>query len=400
MKSHLLLFLLFIALDLLAVDQWTQKANFGGIGRHRGAACASTNKGYMGFGHINSVVNIAFDDVWEYDPATDTWTQKADFGGGRRYHNLFFSVKEKVYAGLGRSESSTFDDFWEYDPTTNAWTQLNDFPGGSRLGPLSFIIEDVAYIGMGMGSGNENGFYKYDPDNDAWTAISDFPGAVRNTGIAFSLGGKGYVGTGSGSFGTGNDFWEYKPSTDQWLQRANVPGLPREGATAFAVKGRGYVFCGNDWSEDFDDVWEFNPGSNTWKQLDDFPGSGRRFMNGFSIHERGYCGSGTNGINFNDFWCFDPTGEPEGKILRENIEVNIFPNPSTDYINFEITSDLLDNQPYLTLNILDASGRVIHQAQIKDGPYSFERNHLRNGVYFYQINDGNNLLNSGKFIFQ
>ena len=71
MKTTLILFILFLISELLAVDQWEQKANFTGIGRHMAAACANTNKGYMGFGHINSVVNFAFDDVWEYDPATD-----------------------------------------------------------------------------------------------------------------------------------------------------------------------------------------------------------------------------------------------------------------------------------------------------------------------------------------
>ena len=400
-KTTFILLFLFAALEMMAVDQWTQMANFPGIGRHRGQAFAIKDKGYMGFGHINSVVNIDLADVWEYDPATDSWTQKADFGGGPRYHNLVFSVGGKGYAGGGRNAAAgTFNDLWEYDPATNVWTQLNDYPAQPRIGAMAFVIDDVAYCGLGTGGSDDQKFWKYNPANDSWQSIADFPGVGRATAVTFALGGKGYVGTGSGSFGTGNDFWEYKPDADQWIQRATVPGLPRQGATGFAVNGRGYIFCGNNWSDNFRDVWEFNPGSNTWKQLDNFPGVGRRFMYGFVINDKGYCGTGTTGTNLNDFYKFDPLGEPEGKIFREQIDVNVFPNPSTEYINFEISQEILDNHTDIILNILDAAGRTIHQATFNDNMLSFERNNLQNGVYFYQISAADELLKSGKFIFQ
>jgi N-acetylneuraminic acid mutarotase len=400
MNKFFLLILLLIAVDSYAADQWEQMANLPAIGRHRAAAFSIENKGYMGFGHINSVVNIDLADIWEYDAATNSWTQKADFGGGKRYHVLVFGVGGKGYAGCGRSASAQFNDFWEYDPTTNLWTQLNDYPEGSRLGPLAFVIDDVAYCGTGTGTGDDNAFYKYHPSTDTWTSIASFPGAARATGVAFALGGKGYVGTGSGSFGTGNDFWEYKPSSDEWLARAPVPGLSRQGATGFAVNGRGYILTGNNWSENFKDMWEFNPGSNTWKQMDNFPGSARRFMHSFVIHDKAYCGTGTTGTNFNDVWRFDPLGEPEGKFLRTKIQVNVYPNPSVDYVNFEIPFELLEEHSTIELSIVDMAGRRIHQAEFYDTQLSFERNNLRNGVYCYHISADAEVLKSGKFILQ
>jgi N-acetylneuraminic acid mutarotase len=402
MKTIFILLSLFFVTELIAADQWEQLANLPGVGRHRGQAFAIKDKGYMGFGHINSVVNIDLADVWEFDPATNSWTQKSDFGGGPRYHNLVFSVGNKGYSGGGRNASGgTFNDLWEFDPATNIWTQLNDYPAQPRIGALSFIIDDVAYCGLGTGGSDDQKFWKYDPSTDSWQSIANFPGVGRATGVAFALGGKGYVGTGSGSFGTGNDFWEYKPSSDQWVQRATVPGLTRQGATAFAVNGRGYIFCGNNWSEDFDDVWEFNPGDNTWKQMDDFPGLGRRFMYGFVIHDKGYCGTGTTGTNLNDFWRFDPLGVPEGKYLRTRIEVNAFPNPSTEYINFEIPQETLEHYTNLELIILDAAGRTLYQTPFYENIIRFERGrNLHNGVYFYQISAADELLKSGKFIFQ
>ena len=40
-------------------------------------------------------------DFWEYDPAANTWTQKADFGGTARYYAVGFSIGSKGYIGTG-----------------------------------------------------------------------------------------------------------------------------------------------------------------------------------------------------------------------------------------------------------------------------------------------------------
>lgn len=56
---------------------WIQKSSFGGVGRHRAVGCATENKGYLGLGHVNGTgVDISYKDWWEYDPSSDTWSQK------------------------------------------------------------------------------------------------------------------------------------------------------------------------------------------------------------------------------------------------------------------------------------------------------------------------------------
>ena len=64
-------------------------------------------------------------DFYEYDPATNTWTQKADFGGTGRYYAAGFSIGSKGYIGTG-GLVLLFKDFWEYTPATaqtpGTWT--------------------------------------------------------------------------------------------------------------------------------------------------------------------------------------------------------------------------------------------------------------------------------------
>ena len=63
----------------------------------------------MGTGDIGAA-NEYFADFWEYDPSTNVWTQKADFGGGARSGAVGFSIGSKGYIGTGGA-----NDFWEYD---------------------------------------------------------------------------------------------------------------------------------------------------------------------------------------------------------------------------------------------------------------------------------------------
>lgn len=61
--------------------------------------------------------------------AQDTWTQKADFGGGITEAAVGFSIGNKGYMGIGGGYTQ---DFWEYDPDTNSWTQKANFGGAPR----------------------------------------------------------------------------------------------------------------------------------------------------------------------------------------------------------------------------------------------------------------------------
>ena len=92
-------------------------------------------------------------DFWEYDPAANSWTQKADFGnpGDYREFAVGFSIGSKGYIGTGYVFGSDPMDFWEYDPATDTWTQKADFGGGPREFAVGFSIGSKGYIGTGFG---------------------------------------------------------------------------------------------------------------------------------------------------------------------------------------------------------------------------------------------------------
>ena len=60
-----------------------------------------------------------FNDLWEWDQDTNTWHQKANFGGNARVAAVSFSIGNKGYIGTGGDGTTFYHDFWEYDPSEN-----------------------------------------------------------------------------------------------------------------------------------------------------------------------------------------------------------------------------------------------------------------------------------------
>src|SRR3954463_5889323 len=114
--KKLVTLLYIIAAFSAKADYWTQKANFGGGKRAFAFSFSIGNLGYVGAG-IDSFNNF-YKDFWEYDPSSNTWTQKADCGTMGRILGSGFSILNKGYAGLGVTFGPS-QDFFEYDPATN-----------------------------------------------------------------------------------------------------------------------------------------------------------------------------------------------------------------------------------------------------------------------------------------
>jgi len=247
-------------------NSWTQMADFGGTSRIGAVGFSIGSKGYIGTGRGGS----SYKDFWEYNPTTNQWTRKADFGGTARIGAVGFSIGSRGYIGTGADDSDGTNycqkDFWEYNPTTNIWTRKADFGGATREGAVGFSIGSMGYIGTGLygpDDTNYNDFWAYDPTANTWTQKADFEGEARTSSVGFSIGSKGYIGTGvyeslvSKKF---KDFWEYDPALNTWTRKADFGGTARYSAVGFSIGSKGYIgtgrFYGDSYAKDF---WEYEP---------------------------------------------------------------------------------------------------------------------------------------------
>lgn len=192
----------------LPAGSWAQKADVGPTGRSGAVGFSIGSKGYIGTGSIVGNNNsIPVSDFWEYDPTSNTWTQKADFGGVPRYFAFGFSIGTKGYVGTGAGGSHIYySDFWEYDPSSNTWTQKGNFGGAQRQSAVGFSIGTKGYVGTGYNDFYLNDFWEYNPTTDSWSQKENVGGGLRDGAVGFSIGSKGYIGTGFHSINHKNDF--------------------------------------------------------------------------------------------------------------------------------------------------------------------------------------------------
>jgi hypothetical protein len=273
--------------DSMGTNAWVRKADMVGA-RSVAVGFSIGNKGYVGTGYNGSAF---LKDFWEYDPAANVWTQKANFGGIARGYASAFAISGKGYIGLGADISGWYGDFWEYNPATNVWTAKANFGGSARAGAVGFSIGNKGYFGTGYdGLSLLNDLWEYDPALNAWIPKANFPGVARSEAIGFGIGSLGYLGTGYAGSSL-KDFWEYNPATNTWLQKADAPVVMYRG-TGFSTTTRGYLAMGFS-----NKLWEYNPTANIWTERKSFPGLARQYAVGFSIADKGYLSTGNTDLS-------------------------------------------------------------------------------------------------------
>jgi type IX secretion system substrate protein/SprB-like repeat protein/galactose oxidase-like protein len=287
-----LLIVILISVSTASYSQgvWSPIANYGG-----GAVTEERAFGIGNFGYVGTTAA----GFWEYDPVTDSWSQKAAFIGPARLSAVGFSIGTKGYFGTGGNNN----DFYEYDQATNTWTQKTNFGGVGREGAVGCSIDGKGYVGTGGSYFND--WWEYDPVADTWTQKANLTGPSRYHGGSFAISSKGYICTGfNGNFY--NDLWEYDPLTNAWTAKAALPGITRDRPVAVAVNGKGYLVTGWSGSTALNDAWEYDPIADMWTQLPNFPGAARYNACGFAAGNNIYVGTGIGGGNTSDFYEYGP----------------------------------------------------------------------------------------------
>ena len=242
-----------------ASGKWTPKASLP-TGEQRSWATGFSigDKGYIATGRVANDVNYQsfVNDFWEYNPATNTWTERASIPFPTNPPNspypgtdcaFSFSIGGKGYVGGGESFNLLpRRKLFAYDPQQNMWIARNDVPFNSTISSTSFVIGNKAYVGLGYYQGvtDSDSLFEYDPLLDQWAEKAHFPGGKRLAAVAFSLNNKGYVGTGYDHNIAYSNFWRYDPVNDTWETIPSI-GEPIAYSSAFVVDNKAYVVGGN-----------------------------------------------------------------------------------------------------------------------------------------------------------
>ena len=215
-------------------NTWTARAPMPARRRETNGAAAINGKVYVsgGYNSLGERTNTLF----VYDPATNTWATRAPLPD-RMAKGAMVAYGGKLYVLASRYSDCTgctteTARFYRYDPATNSWTRKANAPN-QRWAPAGAVINGKLYVAGGDATGADFGW-----DTEADLDIYDFAtntwrkGAPRfsSSPAAAALNGKLYL--------IGKDVARYDPATNTWATMPYLP-LPRNHLAAATVARNG-----------------------------------------------------------------------------------------------------------------------------------------------------------------
>jgi hypothetical protein len=211
-------------------------------------------------------------DMWEWDGALRTWTERMPTGGNptpRAGHQIVYDAARRKVVMFGGTAAA---DAWEWDGAAGVWTERT--PTGIRPSArdghsLTYdsVRRKVVLFG-GSSGGDET--WEWDGTAGKWTertptgtkpAAREYHAmtydAVRGKVILFG----GYDGTWK------QDIWEWEGNAGTWTDRTPAGAKPSargwHGLACDAARGKVVLFGGYDGSY-YQDTWEWDGNAGTW----------------------------------------------------------------------------------------------------------------------------------------
>jgi N-acetylneuraminic acid mutarotase len=315
----ILILLCLPSLSLSDQGEWSRRADM------------PTRRGWFGTAMVNGKIyaiggirppNIT--TVEEYDPQTDTWTKKADMPT-RRDGLSVIAVNGKIYAIGGLLEDwdtvgPVLPTVEEYDPATDTWTKKADMPYPRSDFSISVVNGRIYIFGGGAHIPDWASLatvQEYDPVTDTWTRKADMPTPRSKLAEnAPAVNGRIYVIGGTESYTSEvgvPTVEEYDPVADTWAKKADMP-TPRLYLALSEVNGKIYAIGGERSGRvALQTVEEYDPVSDTWTGKPDMP-TARLGFAASSIDGRIYAiGGWDQGVGLSTVEAYD-TGVREGTV--------------------------------------------------------------------------------------
>jgi len=223
---------------------------------------------------------------------------------------FIFAIGSYIYVGGGGELcSGPLSDFYQYDPATNTWTQKANLPV-PLFGAVGASDGTYGYVACGTTTGGAytNTLYRYNPSTNSWTTLSTVPGNVgRRSPFMAYYQGKLYIGGGY-TPNCHQDFYAYDIQTNNWTTLTNHPNTSWEG-WAVAYNGKIYVTGEHQGcSSCTNQFYYYDTTSNAWSSMPVFPGGSRNDLKLVELNGILYGGWGKDcpTTYYRDWWAFCP----------------------------------------------------------------------------------------------
>jgi uncharacterized repeat protein (TIGR03803 family) len=222
--------------------------------------------------------------IFEFDPATDNYTKKADFSapttGSSPQVALTVHGNGKLYGMTNTGGLDNFGVLYEFDPSTSALTKKADLSSvGGRLGDSPFLLgEDGKLYGFTKfgGAGNFGTMISFDPKTGSLANLPDFDNT--NTGrypfglLAWGPDGKMYGTVQQGGTNNFGVIFEFNPADGILTKKLDIPTAVGGNPTGLIAGSNGnfYGITSTAGTTGSGGIFEYDLGANTAVQVEGF----------------------------------------------------------------------------------------------------------------------------------
>lgn len=219
---------------------------------------------YTGFG-ITSLPDNFTGDLREYDPVSDSWTDKE--AGSARFGAASAVLNGKLYVFGGATDGSSHLTTNEvYDPATDSWTDLKLLNTAARESTACAGPDGRIYLFGGLNTSSDlNTAEAYDPVADTWEAFLGLP-EQRRQARAVLFEGRIHLFGGTNTNTTLARHDVYDPVANSYSSRQDLP-VPLTNGAATVLNGRLYYLGGWNPPNRSRLIYEYNPQTDTWRTV-------------------------------------------------------------------------------------------------------------------------------------
>ncbi len=319
--------------------------------------------------------------LFQFDPATDTYTNKHDFvqtvTGQIAWGSLLLASNGNLY-GMTQNGGQNFKGtLYQYNPFTNTCTKKLDFDGINGTNPIGSLIQ--AFDGTLYGTPGT--ILQYDPVTDVAVKKADFVHAVTGSGpwdaLVETLDGKFYGMTGIGGANNLGALFQYDPTTTTINKMFDFTGTLNGGnprsTLLLTSDGTLYGTALTGGTNNLGVLFQYDPSTNTYTKKIDF-----------------------NGVNGNGPYGLIEIPATVSNLREETViyKMMIYPNPTEGNLTLALSKGEGTCNNCKTI-ITDVLGKEVFREIYKK---QIDISSLETGIYFLSLYKDNRLIETKKVI--
>src|ERR1035437_7586 len=228
--------------------------------------------------------------LFQYNPATSTYTKKLDFAGitngDTPMGDLMQASDGMLYGMTANGGANNYGVLFQYNPATSTYTKKLDFAGATNgSNPQGSLIQASDGMLYGMteqgGANNLGVLFQYNPATNTYTKKLDFAGAA-NGGMPYgslmqASDGMLYGMTNIGGVNNYGVLFQYNPATSAYTKKLDFAGAANGknpfGSLMQASNGMLYGMTEQGGAKGFGVLFHYNPATSVYTKNIDIAGA-------------------------------------------------------------------------------------------------------------------------------